>query len=162
MRNFNVSWLIFILMVFSIVLMGCSSDNQEGATLESPAEPDESIETHPVEVIGSGEYKFPDQYVEIKNPIPADEASITKGQEIYQASCERCHGETGMGDGTSAIQNDLAIINFSDEKISALSDGELFYIVSNGVEETAMVGWDMFNEDLRWHLVNYIRVLQQD
>jgi len=166
-KKFNGYWTIFILLMVGFLLTGCGENNQNGnANVVEPTETetteDVMIEAQPVESVGPGEYLFPEQFVNLGNPVPADEDSQAKGAGIYDSSCERCHGAEGKGDGTSAVQNDLVMIDFNDEKIAALSDGELFYIISYGVAETPMEGWDLYNEELRWHLVNYIRTLQKD
>jgi hypothetical protein len=37
-----------------------------------------------------------------KSPVPADQASVTRGTEIFAANCAVCHGPTGRGDGPAA------------------------------------------------------------
>ncbi|HEX5503336.1 MAG TPA: copper resistance protein CopC, partial [Thermomicrobiales bacterium] len=39
---------------------------------------------------------------EPRNPVPADAASLTSGQALYQANCLSCHGPRGRGDGPLA------------------------------------------------------------
>jgi mono/diheme cytochrome c family protein len=167
MKKQNGYWYVFIVLLIGLLLAGCGgnsqNDNSNIASIDDPvATEDVPVAAQPVEVVGPGEYVFPDEYAEVANPVPADEDSQNKGAGIYEASCERCHGEAGQGDGVSAVQNELEIPAFSDEKIVALSDGELFYILTNGIAETPMEPWDIYNEEIRWHLVNYVRTLQQN
>jgi len=167
MKKQNGYSVVLILLLVGLLLTACGENSQNDNLNIAPTEDTEAAEevpmpAQPVAVVGPGEYVFPDQFAELVNPVSADEDSQNKGAGIYEASCERCHGEAGQGDGISAVQNELEIPAFSDEKIVALSDGELFYLLTNGIAETPMEAWDLYNEELRWHLVNYIRVLQQN
>src|SRR5215216_6711798 len=37
-----------------------------------------------------------------ENPVEADEASITRGAELYDINCKMCHGQTFEGNGPIA------------------------------------------------------------
>src|SRR5207237_8704671 len=36
------------------------------------------------------------------NPFPPDAVSLARGQQVYAASCQSCHGPGGHGDGMAA------------------------------------------------------------
>jgi mono/diheme cytochrome c family protein len=97
----------------------------------------------------------------VSNPIPADEASVTRGEEIYMGTCVDCHGEGGKGDGPVAARQNPKPADFNADFVKNLTDGELYYIIINGVEGTGMMSWAVYDEDKRGHLVNYIRSLQE-
>ena len=155
------SWMIiFLFMVAGAILVSCSG-TQLGSENESiPLDETSSQVNLPVEAIEPGVYVFPEGYVAVENPFMDDPESVAKGEKIFGASCERCHGIEGKGDGTYAINNDLTMVSYADENIMALTDAELFFILTNGIEGTAMESWDTYSDDLRWHLVNYVRSLQ--
>ena len=44
-------------------------------------------------------WKVPEKYEKMKNPVVADEASLTAGKELYSEHCVSCHGKKGKGDG---------------------------------------------------------------
>jgi hypothetical protein len=52
-------------------------------------------------------------------------------------------------------------VDFRSEHVKALSDGELFYIITNGIEGSSMQAWGFFDEERRWHLVYYLRTHQE-
>ncbi len=104
---------------------------------------------------------MPADAADVVNPIPADESSVQRGEEVFKTACTNCHGEEGRGDGPVAVAFDPKPLDFRDEKVKELSDGELFYIITNGIEETAMSSWSALDEEDRWHLVNYIRTFQE-
>ncbi|GAB4579682.1 MAG: hypothetical protein Fur0022_24200 [Anaerolineales bacterium] len=104
---------------------------------------------------------IPEAFAGLTNPIPADEESLTRGQEIYTTNCVVCHGESGMGDGPSAVSlnpQPVAIAHTSQ----MMSDAYLFWrITEGGVPfETAMIPYGgVLDEQARWDVINYVRSL---
>jgi mono/diheme cytochrome c family protein len=94
-----------------------------------------------------------------ENPIEADEASITRGSELYEIHCRMCHGQTAEGNGPIApfLANKPA--NLTSPVVQSKSDGSIFLTITNGVEGKM----PPLNENLivseRWDLVNYLRTL---
>lgn len=108
------------------------------------------------------------------NPVPADEASITRGAELYQIHCMMCHGDTGQGNGTvSAFLVKKKPADLTSEVVQAKSDGSWFLTISNGIwnpnntlfPEVQFSGqMPPLAENLtireRWDVVNYLRTLK--
>jgi len=97
--------------------------------------------------------------VNIRDPVPPDERSLAAGRDIYTASCETCHGETGRGDGSLGLR---LVPRPADLRVHTApgvhTDGELFYWVSYGFPNTAMPAWkDLLTEEQRWSVINYAR-----
>jgi mono/diheme cytochrome c family protein len=94
-----------------------------------------------------------------ENPVPADEASVTRGAELFRLNCQMCHGQTAEGNGPIApfLANKPA--NLTSPVVQSKSDGSLFLTITNGVEGKM----PPLNENLlvheRWDVVNYIRTL---
>jgi mono/diheme cytochrome c family protein len=95
-----------------------------------------------------------------ENPVEADEASLTRGAELYVINCRMCHGPTGGGNGPIApfLANKPA--NLSSELVQSKSDGSFFLTISNGITGRM----PPLNENLtvpeRWDVVNFIRTLK--
>lgn len=95
-----------------------------------------------------------------KNPIPADQASVARGAELFHINCTICHGEGGKGDGPVApfLQNKKPA-DLTSPAVQFLSDGAIFMVITNG-KPGAM---PPLNENLtvreRWDVVNYVRTL---
>src|ERR1700682_1289592 len=48
-----------------------------------------------------------------QNPVPANESSLGAGQKIYLRRCAACHGKTGNGDGSDAVDLGIHPAKFS-------------------------------------------------
>jgi mono/diheme cytochrome c family protein len=94
-----------------------------------------------------------------ENPIEADEASITRGAELYAIHCALCHGATAEGNGQVAAFLANKPSNLTTPVVQSKSDGSIFLTITNGVDGKM----PPLNENLivseRWDLVNFIRTL---
>ena len=104
-------------------------------------------------------HSVPADQAAMKNPLAAhpDAADITAGRVLYTAKCEACHaydggGRTEIGSGAFPRAPVLKVA------LSAMSDGEIFYHVRNGIRNTAMPAWN-FPDRKMWQLVTYLRHL---
>jgi mono/diheme cytochrome c family protein len=103
----------------------------------------------------------PEEYAGLTNPVPADEESLARGEEIYGRLCASCHGDGGMGDGPAAENLDPAPAPIAHTS-RMLGDDYLFWRVTEGGHdfETAMPAWDQaLTEQERWDVINYVRAL---
>ena len=97
-----------------------------------------------------------------RNPVAATPAILTAGRAHYADHCAVCHGadgrgQTEMGQGLWPKTPDMRL-----PATQNLSDGELFWIIENGVRFTGMPGWSTgtaAGEEATWHLVHFIRRL---
>jgi mono/diheme cytochrome c family protein len=97
------------------------------------------------------------------NPIPADQASLERGHVLYGINCAICHGELGKGEGSVAENLIRKPADLSSPNVTSLSDGEIFMVITNGVEPPTGIkgGMPGLKENLsigdRWDVVNYVR-----
>ena len=77
-------------------------------------------------------WKVPEKYQNLKNPVTADEASITSGKELYSEYCVSCHGKDGTGSGQRATKLNTPPANFTSESFQKQSDGALLYKIYSG------------------------------
>lgn len=98
--------------------------------------------------------------------LPADEATIEAGREVYMERCWFCHGEEGDGFGPVADSLDPRPRDFTlgTYKLRSTHSGELptdedlFRTVTRGIPGTAMPAWEPYlDEDERWQVVRYIQ-----
>ncbi|WP_420627661.1 CopD family protein [Candidatus Leptofilum sp.] len=106
---------------------------------------------------------FTEEYTPAKfatNPILPDVESIAIGQELFNENCIACHGAEGRGDGPTALSLSPPPADFAAGHTATHTDGDLFFWILEGIEETAMPAFgDRFTEEQAWHLVNYVRRL---
>ena len=97
----------------------------------------------------------------LKNPVPADAASIEAGKAVFARYCRSCHGPEGKGNGTAAPQGSTPA-NFTDAKWDhGSTDGEIYTVIHDGIgPKFDMDAWEgrIQDKDI-WNVVNYIKTL---
>jgi mono/diheme cytochrome c family protein len=123
------------------------------ATAEGPVFPFEEAPVNTGRVTGTT------NFVE-NNPLPISAQLLARGQQRFQINCSPCHGSTGEGNGITKKIGAMAIVaNLHDQRIVQLTDGELFFVISNGRNNMGAYGPNVTVED-RWAIVAYLRALQ--
>jgi mono/diheme cytochrome c family protein len=96
-----------------------------------------------------------------QNPLQPSEAALQSARSVYSEKCASCHGDTGKGDGPDASSHNPAPSDFTDrQRISAATDGELFYKISEGHKPMPSFK-KRLTEEQRWRLVLLIRSFAQ-
>ncbi len=99
-----------------------------------------------------------------QNPIPLNSDVIKESLAHFADHCALCHandgsGQTPIGKNVNPRAPDLRL---SD--IQSMSDGEIFWVIHNGIRFTAMPAWgegDPAEDKDSWKLVHFIRHLPQ-
>ena len=104
-------------------------------------------------------WNIPAKFKTTKNPVSASKESITEGKELYAKHCKSCHGKEGLGDGPKAATLDKSCGDFSSKKFQALTDGEIFFQVTEGQGKMPSFKKNIPEDNARWSLVNYMRTL---
>jgi mono/diheme cytochrome c family protein len=95
----------------------------------------------------------------IKNPVPADSASVARGRIQFQINCAPCHGPLGLGNGPATKYGMVGpAIGAGSNAANALSDGYIFGMIRNG--RGLMPTYNRIEEMDRWDIVNYLRSIQ--
>ena len=96
----------------------------------------------------------------MKNPLgsAADGPAVAGGRATYRKKCEICHAYDGGGKTEVGAGQYPRPPSLRDSAIQALSDGEIFYHIRNGIRHTGMPGWGMPDRDI-WQMVAYLRNL---
>lgn len=109
------------------------------------------------EKTGAMEPKMTPEDVEKKNPIAPTPEGLAEARKFYGYNCAMCHGKEGDGKGDLAADMKLELRDWRDPaSLEKLTDGELFWIVSNGKGKMPGDG-DRDKEKMRWNYVNLIR-----
>jgi mono/diheme cytochrome c family protein len=96
-----------------------------------------------------------------KNPLPANSQNVLEGKQSFSHYCYVCHGLDGQGTGVpfaSAMSPPLP--SLASESVQSYSDGQLFWVIKNGLWPTGMPRANgILNDDEIWSIVTYIRHL---
>lgn len=109
------------------------------------------------------EHGVPEEAMNLENPVPATEESIAAGAALYAQYCAVCHGAEGRGDGPGGVALNPKPANLHADHVQVLTDGGLFWFITNGAEGTGMPAWEsVLSEEQRWQLVNYLRTFKEE
>lgn len=93
------------------------------------------------------------------NPVPPDEVSIARGENLFAINCVMCHGITGEGNGQIAALLENQPANLTQDIVQSKSDGSLFLTLTNGVTDRMPPMIENLTVRDRWDVVNYLRTL---
>jgi mono/diheme cytochrome c family protein len=95
------------------------------------------------------------------NPLPATRENIQAGQQAFSHYCLVCHGLDGQNTGVPfADRMSPPVPLLSSPDVQAYSDGQLRWIISNGIYPSGMpASKGILNDDEIWQIVYYIRHL---
>lgn len=105
-------------------------------------------------------WPVPEEYKNMVNPVPKDEASIKEGQALYTKYCASCHGKTGLGDGVKSRALQTYSGDFSGPEYQNQTDGEHFYKTKFGRGEMPKYDGRLQDEDI-WKIVHYMRTFKK-
>jgi mono/diheme cytochrome c family protein len=97
-----------------------------------------------------------------KNALSATPATWKAGLAHFKENCVVCHGAPGvdvaeLGQGLNPVAPDLTL-----PRVQARPDGELFWIVSNGIRATGMPAFSPTHKpDEIWQIVAFVRHLPE-
>ena len=94
------------------------------------------------------------------NPLPITAGLLKRGQQRFTINCSPCHGQLADGNGITKKIGAMAVVaNLHDARIVKMTDGEIFYVITNGRNLMGAYGPNVSAED-RWAIVAYLRALQ--
>ncbi len=96
-----------------------------------------------------------------KNPMEATPESLVEGRRHFADHCAICHANDGSGQTTMGQNLYPRTPDMRLAETQSLTDGELYYIIENGIRFTGMPAWGPggTNDHESWHLVLFIRQL---
>ena len=97
-----------------------------------------------------------------RNPFTAGPDVLQQGQNFFLTECASCHGIDGSGKTTIGLNLYPRTPDLRSPATQNLTDGELHFIIANGVQLTGMPAWGSVHKESSgdsWKLVVYIRNL---
>lgn len=105
-------------------------------------------------------FSLPSGASQRKNPFASSPQLLQEASRHFADHCASCHGNDGSGN-TEIGRNLYPPV--PDMRLAAtqqLTDGELFYVIHNGIRWTGMPAWgEADNDPDSWKLVLFIRQL---
>jgi predicted CXXCH cytochrome family protein len=98
-----------------------------------------------------------------KNPFEVNSRNVMEAREHFVARCSTCHGSDGRGQTQMGRSLYPRVPDLLSPQTQNLTDGEIHYIIENGVQLTGMPAWSsphQETEDDSWKLVLFIRDLR--
>jgi mono/diheme cytochrome c family protein len=98
----------------------------------------------------------------LTSPVEYSGEVIAEGRAHFADLCEICHANDGSGNSSMGRGMWPKVPDMRLPPTQQLSDGELFWIIENGIRFTGMPAWGSGSEGgetASWHLVHFIRRL---
>jgi mono/diheme cytochrome c family protein len=108
-------------------------------------------------------FAMPSKANRLKNPVAYSPEVLEEARAHWADHCASCHANNGSGDTQIGRNLYPQAPDMRSPRTQQLSDGELYYIIQNGVRLTGMPAWGSAgdgegNQD-SWKLVLFIRHL---
>ncbi len=102
----------------------------------------------------------PDDMKQKNNPVPNSPDVLSDARAHWADHCAACHGNDGRGQSEMGPHLYPPTPDMRKPDTQSMTDGELFYIIQNGIRLSGMPAWgaDHGAED-SWKLVRFIRHL---
>ena len=98
----------------------------------------------------------------MQNPVSLTEEVLAEARAHFADHCALCHGNDGTGQTKIGQNLYPKAPDMSSSGTQSLSDGEMFYVIKQGIRLTGMPAWgeDTPEDDREsWKLVHFIRTL---
>lgn len=171
-RGFRRVWLLGATMTLALVLAGCIDSIPSTNTYPidffsemhyskawTAGEPDGLNPPAGSVPITGGEVAWEfNEVADLENPY---ESNGDLGQAVYELNCQHCHGPEGAGDGPIAAQFEFYDAPLpSNLQETDLTDGEIYHVVTYGLNTHMPAFRQLLTEEQRWAVVEHLRSLQ--
>jgi mono/diheme cytochrome c family protein len=98
------------------------------------------------------------------NPVANSSRVLADARAHWADHCAGCHANNGSGDTEMGKRMYPPAPDMRQADTQQMTDGELFFIIQNGIRMTGMPGWGGgggHDEEDSWKLVRFIRHLPQ-
>ncbi len=94
----------------------------------------------------------------LASPLDLTDTDLTAGQATYGVRCAICHGPRGKG-GVATAPNRPQPSDLTRADLRTHTDGEIYWVITNGIPASEMPAFAALSETERWQLVAWVRSL---
>ena len=101
---------------------------------------------------------------ERSNPVPDSPEVLAEARAHWADHCAACHSNNGSGEVAMGKHMYPPAPDMRQADTQSLTDGELFYVIQNGIRLSGMPSWgsgESHDELDSWKLVRFVRHLPQ-
>ena len=101
---------------------------------------------------------------DLANPVPNSSEVLAQARAHWADHCAGCHANNRSGDTEMGKRMYPPAPDMRQADTQQMTDGELFFIIQNGIRMTGMPAWggaSAHDEEDSWKLVRFIRHLPQ-
>lgn len=84
-----------------------------------------------------------------RNPFANDSEAAAAGKKLFEQHCAECHGETADGGKRGP--------SLRVGQLQQATEGDIFWILTNGIVRHGMPAWSKLPEPQRWQIVAFLR-----
>lgn len=110
---------------------------------------------------GHGKKTAPASAKALKSPLTAEQAKPELGRPLYEKTCLSCHGADGQAKSAEALKVKPKPTNIADHRMDSMTDGEIYWVITNGIEKSMPGFKSQLNDADRWRIVAYVRHLRK-
>ena len=148
--------LVLLLVISVIAVLGVAIARHGFSAREKPTWVEEFFARHARRIA------TPSGARDLQNPYPPTPERLASARAHWVDHCATCHALDGSGQTATGKNMYPPAPELRDATTQGLSDGELFFIISNGVRFTGMPAWSgEHSPEETWELVSLIRRLPQ-
>jgi cytochrome c peroxidase len=94
----------------------------------------------------------------LASPLDLTDADLEAGRTTFAARCAGCHGEKGAG-GKAPADGRPAPSDLTRADLRTHADGELYWVIANGIPTSGMPAFTALSDTAKWQLVAWVRSL---
>ena len=156
MRITGTLWVLAVVLSILVVAGGVVAVHRGFSARDQPS----ALETYVART--ARRLAVPSRAKNEKNPFTVSPELLSEARAHYADHCAICHANNGSGNTEIGQHLYPKAPDMRLRQTQTLSDGELYYIVHNGIRLTGMPAWGSEDkDDDSWKLVLFIRHLPQ-
>lgn len=108
-----------------------------------------------------GRSNSPPEAKRLKSPLAATPENVAAGKLAYERACASCHGVDGKARTRLAGKLPVRPTNLAEYVMESMRDGEIFWVVTHGIDRNMPAFAAQIDEMGRWQVVQYVRDLRR-